>query len=116
MVVFGPEAAQALLGATTLQLFNLAADPTRERLVHVRALLKQLRQKVKLPTARLEAIAARQAPPSDRTNSKVRQARADVRFSAARFMSGGGAGFVPQLDPPNRGMLESAWERATLTG
>ena len=44
LVVFGPEAAQPLLGATTLQLFNLAADPTREQLMSVPALLKQLRQ------------------------------------------------------------------------
>ena len=63
LVVFGPEAAQALLGATTLQLFNLAADPTRERLVPVPALLKQLMQGVKVPTARLESIEERQALP-----------------------------------------------------
>ena len=40
LVVFGPEGAGPLLGATTLQLFNLAVDPTRERLVPVPALLK----------------------------------------------------------------------------
>ena len=41
LVVFGPEGAGPLLGATTLQLFNLAADPVRERLVSVPALLKR---------------------------------------------------------------------------
>ena len=40
LVVFGPECSAPLLGATTLQLFNLAMDPTRERLVPVPALLK----------------------------------------------------------------------------
>ena len=40
LVVFGPEGAAPLLGATTLQLFNLAVDPTRERLVAAPALLK----------------------------------------------------------------------------
>ncbi len=40
LVVFGPEGSAPLLGATTLQLFNLAVDPTRERLVPVPALLK----------------------------------------------------------------------------
>lgn len=39
-VVFGEEAAQPLLGAVTLQLFRLAVDPVRERLVPVPALLK----------------------------------------------------------------------------
>ena len=53
LVVFGPEGATPLLGATTLQLFNLAADPTRERLVTVPALLKKLRQEVNDLTARL---------------------------------------------------------------
>ena len=43
LVVFGPEGTTPLLGATTMQLFNLAADPTREQLVTVPALLKQLR-------------------------------------------------------------------------
>ncbi len=55
LVVFGPESTGPLLGATTLQLFNLAVDPTRERLMPVPALLKQ---KVKDLTARLEAIEA----------------------------------------------------------
>jgi len=32
LVVFGPAGAQPLLGATTLQLFNLAVDPVSERL------------------------------------------------------------------------------------
>lgn len=40
LVVFGPEGAGPLLGATTLQLFNLAADSTREHLVPVPAILK----------------------------------------------------------------------------
>ena len=40
LVVFGPDGASPLLGATTLQLFNLAVDPTREQLVPVPALLK----------------------------------------------------------------------------
>ena len=58
LVVFGPEGAAPLLGATTLQLFNLAADPTRERLVTVPALLKQLSREVKDLLARLEAMEA----------------------------------------------------------
>ena len=58
LVVFGPEGATPHLGATTLQLFNLAADPTRERLVTVPALLKPLRQEVKDLLARLEPTAA----------------------------------------------------------
>ena len=40
LVVFGPEGAQPLLGATTLQLFNLAVDTVREQLVPVSGLLK----------------------------------------------------------------------------
>ena len=40
LVVFGPEGSAPLLGATTLQLFNLAVDSTRERLFPVPALLK----------------------------------------------------------------------------
>lgn len=40
LVVFGPTGTAPLLGATTMQLFNLATDPTRERLVSVPALLK----------------------------------------------------------------------------
>jgi len=41
LVVFGPEGATALLGATTLELFNMAADPVRRRLVPVPGLLKE---------------------------------------------------------------------------
>lgn len=41
LVVFGPEGVQPLLGATTLQLFNLAVDPVQERLIPVPGLLKQ---------------------------------------------------------------------------
>ena len=40
LVVFGPEDATALLGATTLELFNLAVDPVRRRLVSVPSRLK----------------------------------------------------------------------------
>lgn len=40
LVVFGPQGSAPLLGATTLQLFNLAVDPTRERLYPVPVLLK----------------------------------------------------------------------------
>ena len=43
LVVFGPEGVTPLLGATTLQLFNLAVDPLREQLMSVTGLLKQLR-------------------------------------------------------------------------
>ena len=40
LVVFGPEETEPLLGATTLQLFNLAVDPVQERLIPVPGLLK----------------------------------------------------------------------------
>ena len=40
LVVFGPDGATPLLGATTLELFHLAADPVGRRLVPVRGLLK----------------------------------------------------------------------------
>lgn len=40
LVVFGPDGTSPLLGATTLQLFNLAVDSTREQLISVPALLK----------------------------------------------------------------------------
>ena len=36
LVVFGPEWTEPLLGATTLQLFNLGVDPVQEQLVPVR--------------------------------------------------------------------------------
>ena len=58
VVVFGPEGAAPLLGATTLQLFHLRFDPMQERLVPVTGLLKQLGQEVKGLTARLEALEA----------------------------------------------------------
>ncbi len=58
IVVFGPQGAAPLLRATTLQLFNLAADPTRERLVPVPALLKQARREVGAHRPRLEAMEA----------------------------------------------------------
>jgi predicted aspartyl protease len=41
LAVFGPEHATPLLGATTLELFNLGVDPVRRRLVRVRGLLKR---------------------------------------------------------------------------
>jgi len=40
LVVFGPEGSAALLGATSLELFNMAVDPVRRRLVPVPGLLK----------------------------------------------------------------------------
>ena len=58
LVVFGAEGASPLLGATTLQLFDLAADATRERLVTVPTLLKQLRRRVKDFPARLAPMEA----------------------------------------------------------
>ena len=41
LVVFGLEGAKALLGATTLELFNMAVDPVRRRLIPVPGLLKK---------------------------------------------------------------------------
>jgi hypothetical protein len=41
LVAFGPEGATALLGATTLELFNMAVGPVRRRLVPVPGLLKE---------------------------------------------------------------------------
>ena len=41
LVVFGPDEAEPLLGATTLQLFNLAVDTIGERLFSVPGLLKR---------------------------------------------------------------------------
>ena len=40
LVVFGPDDAEPLLGATTLQLFNMAVDTVGERLFSVPGLLK----------------------------------------------------------------------------
>ena len=40
LVVFGPDSAEPLLGATTLQLFNMAVDTVSERLFSVPGLLK----------------------------------------------------------------------------
>lgn len=40
IVVFGQEGSMPLLGATTLELFNLAVDPVRQRLVSVPGLMK----------------------------------------------------------------------------
>ena len=39
-IVFGPEAAPPLLGATTLQIFHLGGDPLAERLSPTTGLLK----------------------------------------------------------------------------
>lgn len=40
VVVFGADNAMPLIGATTLELFNLAVDPVRQRLVPVPGLMK----------------------------------------------------------------------------
>ena len=40
LVIFGPDDAEPLLGATTLQLFNMAVDTIGERLFSVPGLLK----------------------------------------------------------------------------
>lgn len=40
VVVFGPEGVAPLLGATTLELFNLGVDPVQQQLIPVRGLLK----------------------------------------------------------------------------
>ena len=42
LVVFGPDNADPLLGATTLQLFNMAVDTASERLFAVPGLLKSV--------------------------------------------------------------------------
>ncbi len=41
-VVFGPEGAGALLGATTLEIFHLAADPVAQRLLPTQGLLMRI--------------------------------------------------------------------------
>ncbi len=41
LVVFGATGVMPLLGATTLELFNLAVDPVRQKLVSVPGLMKQ---------------------------------------------------------------------------
>lgn len=43
VVVFGPDDATPLLGATTLELFNMAVDPMRRSLFPVPGLLKEAR-------------------------------------------------------------------------
>ena len=58
LVVFGPEGTEPLLGATTLQLFNLGVDPVQERLIAVRGLLKKMRTEDKDCVARQEAMEA----------------------------------------------------------
>jgi clan AA aspartic protease len=42
LVIFGPNGSEPLLGTTTLQLFNMAADTVGERLFSVSGLLKGL--------------------------------------------------------------------------
>ena len=42
LVIFGPDDAEPLLGATTLQLFNLAVDTASEQLFSVPGLLKAI--------------------------------------------------------------------------
>lgn len=42
LVVFGPDEALPLIGATTLEVFNLGVDPVRKRLIPVTGLLKML--------------------------------------------------------------------------
>ena len=42
LVIFGPDDVEPLLGATTLQLFNMAVDTVSERLFSVPGLLKGL--------------------------------------------------------------------------
>lgn len=44
-VVFAAEGSPALLGAVTLEIFRLAVDPVRQRLVPVRGLLMAFRKK-----------------------------------------------------------------------
>ncbi len=41
LVVLGPRGSTPLLGATSLELFNLAADPVNSRLIRIPGLLKQ---------------------------------------------------------------------------
>ena len=41
VAVFGPEGSRALLADTTLELFNLAVDPVRRRILRVPGLLKR---------------------------------------------------------------------------
>lgn len=57
LVVFGPDEAMPLLGATTLELFNLAVDPVQRRLIPVPGLLKVL-QALSQPTS-LASISVR---------------------------------------------------------
>jgi clan AA aspartic protease len=42
LVVFGPDDVLPLIGATTLEVFNLGVDPVRKQLIPVTALLKML--------------------------------------------------------------------------
>ena len=42
LVIFGPDNTEPLLGATTLQLFNMAVDTAGERLFSVPGLLKRI--------------------------------------------------------------------------
>ena len=58
LVVFGTEGANALLGATTLDLFHLGVDPVGQRLVPVQGLLMRLSRK---PSPRLTPSGLRRA-------------------------------------------------------
>ena len=59
LVVFGPEAMTPLLGATTLAMFHLAADPVQERLMPESGLLKGVGQELKILASRVGAAEAR---------------------------------------------------------
>ena len=55
LVVFGEADASALIGATTLELFNLAIDPVGKRLIPVVGLMKPVARCLKECTSRLSA-------------------------------------------------------------
>ena len=40
LVVFGPDEAEPLMGAVTIELFNMSVEPVRQRLVPVPGLMK----------------------------------------------------------------------------
>ncbi len=50
LVAFGTEGANALLGATTLELFHLGVDPVGQRLVPVEGLLMRLSSRPSRPS------------------------------------------------------------------
>lgn len=51
LVVFGPDDAMPLLGATTLENFNVAVDPIGKQLVPVDGLLKIIKEEIQSPTS-----------------------------------------------------------------